>query len=111
MTRNSETIELRPGEKVVASEAGTAMRKEDVTDQLHKYYRTREFVCDSTPLWKLVEVLNEAYDSNITIRNDKIRTLPLTATFYNESLDTILDIISETFEISVERNNGRITLQ
>ena len=111
VTKNNKTIELRPGEKALTSQADISMIKEEVTDQLHKYYRTREFVCDRTPLWKLVEVLNEAYDSNITIGNDKLKNLPLTSTFYNQSLDKILDIIGETFDISVERNDGQIVLQ
>ena len=111
VTKNHQTIELRPGEKVVADQADTAMRKEEVTDQLHKYYRTKEFVCDRTPLWKLVEVLNEAYDANIIIGNNKLRSLPLTTTFYNESLDKILSIIEQTFQISIERKDGQIILQ
>ena len=111
VTRNRQTIELRPGEKVVAGQADTAMKKEVVTDQLHKYYRTREFVCDRTPLWKLVEVLNEAYDANIIIGNDKLKSLLLNATFYNESLDKILSIIGQTFDISVQRKDDQIILQ
>ena len=111
VTKNHQTIELRPGEKVVAGQADTAMKKEEVTDQLHKYYRTREFVCDRTPLWKLVEVLNEAYDANIVIGDNKLKGLLLNATFYNESLDKILSIIQQTFDISVQRKDGQIILQ
>ena len=111
VTKNHQIIELRPGEKIVADQADTTMRKEEVTDQLHNYYRTKEFVCVRTPLWKLVEVLNEAYDANIIIGNNKLRSLPLTTTFYNESLAKILSIIEQTFQISVERKNGQIILQ
>jgi transmembrane sensor len=111
VTKNRQTIELRPGEKVVAAQADTAMKKEAVTDQLHKYYRTREFVCDRTPLWKLVEVLNEAYDTNIIIGDNKLKSLPLNATFYNESLDKILSIIQQTFDITVQHKDGQIILQ
>ena len=111
ITKNRQTIDLRPGEKLVTDKADTAMRKEEVTDQLHRYYRTKEFVCDRTPLWKLVEVLNDAYDVNIIIGNNQIRSLPLTTTFYNESLDKILSIIEQTFQISVERKDGKIILQ
>ena len=111
VSKNNKTIELRPGQKAITSQTDISIVKEEVTDQLHKYYRTREFVCDRTPLWKLVEVLNEAYDANITIGNDKLKNLPLTATFYNQSLDKILDIIGETFDISVERKDGQIILE
>jgi ferric-dicitrate binding protein FerR (iron transport regulator) len=111
VTKNNKTVELRRGEKLETRQADTAMIKKEVTDQLHKYYRTKEFVCDRTPLWKLVEVLNEAYDANITIENDKLNSLLLTTTFYNESLDKILSIIEQTFQISVVRTNDQIILQ
>ena len=73
--------------------------------------REKVMVCDNTPLWKLAEILNEAYQVNITIENNEIKNLPLTTTFYNESLDNILNIISETFNITVERNANTIILK
>ena len=66
------------------------MKKEQVTDKLYNYYRTKQFVCDDTPLWKLVEVVNEAYNSNILIGDPAIRNLTITTTFDNESLDQVL---------------------
>ena len=80
-------------------------------EQLYNYYRTKEFVCDNTPLWKLVEVLNEAYQANIVIDRPGLRTLPLSATFNNESLDQVLEVISLTFNISVTRTEDTIHLR
>ncbi len=111
VTKNNKTIELRPKEKLVAKSGDTALLKEESTDRLHQYYRSRQFVCDNTPLWKLVEVLNEAYNSNIVIQRTELRTLPLTTTFHNESLDKILSIIAETFEITVEKTGDKILLK
>jgi len=107
----NKVAELRPKEKIVVQPQDTALQKETVADQLHNYYRTKEFVCDNTPLWKLVEVLNEAYGSNIVIGKNSLRNLPLNTTFYNEPLDNILMVISETFEIEVVRKDGQIILQ
>jgi len=111
VTKNKKSIELKPKEKLVTRSADLALAKEKVTDNLYQYYRTREFPCDNTPLWKLVEVLNEAYNSNIVIENKELRSLPLTATFYNESLEKILSVIAETFDISVEHKNNQIILK
>lgn len=111
VTKNNKTIELRPNEKLVTKQADSVMTKEKVTDKLHQYYRSKQFVCDKTPLWKLVEVLNEVYNSNIVISRNELRTLPLTTTFYNESLEKILSIIAETFEITVERTGNQILLK
>lgn len=107
--KDSRLIELRAGEKVVLTQEAASWVKEKASDKLYNYYRTKEFVCDNTPLWKLVEVLNEAYGSNIVISNNAIRNLPITTTFNNESLDQVLLIISETLGIKVTgKDNNRV---
>lgn len=109
--RHNKVAELKPKEKIVVHAQDTVLQKEVVADQLHNYYRTKEFVCDNTPLWKLVTVLNEAYGSNIVIGKNSLRSLPLNTTFNNESLDNILLVISETFQIEVVRTEGQIILK
>lgn len=111
VTRAGKTIELKAKQKLSLGPQDTALVKEEVKDGLHNYYHSREFVCDNTPLWKLVEVLNEAYGVRIEIGRSSLKNLPLTATFNNESLDNILDIISATFDIKVERRGDRIVLR
>jgi transmembrane sensor len=111
VTRNGKTVELRPGQKVLLKDEDSALVKENVKDHLHNYYHSKEFVCDNTPLWKLVDVLQEAYDVEIEIGREELRNLPLTATFNNESLDHILDIIATTFDIKVTRRNNKIILR
>ncbi|HET7896861.1 MAG TPA: FecR domain-containing protein [Flavisolibacter sp.] len=108
--RKNKVLRLKPKEKAVVQK-DSAMYKTADTEQLYNYYRTHEFVCDNTPLWKLVAVLNEAYDAHIVIGRDALRSLPLTTTFNNESLDRILEIIRATFDITVIRQNDKIILQ
>ncbi len=109
--KQNKVVQLHPRERVMVQKEDTILRKEVEQDQLYNYYRTKEFVCDSTPLWKLVEVLNEAYSAHIVIEKEELRSLPLTATFYNESLDRILDVISKTFDISVVKSGEKIILR
>lgn len=111
VTRNNKMVELRPSEKLKVETMDSVLVKEKVEDKLYNYYRTKEFVCDDTPLWKLAEVLNEAYGANIIIENKELRGLRLNTTFNNESLATILDIVSKTFGISVTHEADRIILK
>jgi len=111
VTHKGRTVELRPGEKLVVPEKDTALAVQKEADQLYNYYRSREFVCDNTPLWKLVDVLNKAYNTQIVIERNELRGLHLNATFSNESLDRILEIISLTFGIEVEKKQDRIILR
>jgi transmembrane sensor len=111
VTSMGQTIELKAGERTTVLNKDTVMYKEEVSDKLYNHYRSREFVCDDTPLWKLVDVLNEAYDTNIVIERKELRDLRLNTTFYNESLDKILEVISLTFTIKVTRTSEKIILQ
>ena len=111
VTKNGKTTELGAGEKLVVADKDGAVVKEEVTDKLYNYYRSKEFVCDDTPLWKLVEVLNDAYNSNIVIAKKELSNLRINTTFNNESLDKVLEVIHLTFDINVIKSNGQIILQ
>lgn len=111
VTKKNTSMLLRPKEKIVVGANDSVLQKGPVKDQLHNYYRTKTFVCDNTPLWKLVQVLNEAYGSNIVIGRQSLRNLPLNTTFNNEPLDNILAVIGETFSIDVVKQDDKIILQ
>ena len=111
VTNGKEVIELKAGERVSLEAIDTTSKKEASDDKLYNYYVSRTFVCDNTPLWKLVEKLNEAYGVNIRIAREELRKLPLSVTFADESLDVILDIISETLMIKVTKSDNEIVLQ
>jgi transmembrane sensor len=112
VTRSGKTVELIAGEKIVLAANDSIVSKETVSDKLYNYYRTKEFVCDDTPLWKLVQVLNEAYDANIVIGRKELNDKKLTTTFNNESLDQVLEVIHLTFDITViKKDDGQIILQ
>lgn len=111
VSKKNNTVLLKPKEEMVIQKEDSVLQKTIVKDALYNHYRTKEFVCDNTPLWKLAEVLNEAYGVNIIIANKDLRQLPLTTTFSDESLDNILTIIGETFSIKVEKDKDQIVLK
>lgn len=111
VTRNDHTIELRPKEKTVVTAQDTALQKETVADKLYDYYRSKEFVCNNTPLWKLVATLNEAYNVNITIERPALRNLPITTTFSNKPLDSVLAVIGQTLDATIVHENNQIILK
>jgi transmembrane sensor len=106
-----QTILLRPGQKAITGINDAILQKQANTDQLYNYYRSKKFVCENTPLWKLVDKLNEAYDVQIIFGRDELRNLPYTTTFDNEPLDKILNVLSSTFNISVVKEKGKIILR
>ena len=103
--------ELKANERAYIRTTDSVIVKESVNDRLYNYYRTKEFVCDDTPLWKLVEVVNEAYQAKIVIGRDELRNLRLTTSFNNESLEQVLEIIRLTFNLRITRNGDQVILQ
>lgn len=105
----SKTVDVAPGERAVAVDS--SLVKGAQIDRLYQYYRTREFVCNDTPLPKLVEILNQAFSARIEIANPELEQLAITATFSDGSLNEILRVIGETFEIEVEHQGSTIILK
>jgi transmembrane sensor len=112
VTKGGRVITLRPGEKTLIYTDSKALTKVKNPDLLYQYYRTKQFIADDTPLWRMVEVLNEAYNSHITISNQALRNLPLNSVFNDESLDHILVVINKTFPaIKIVRKGDQIILK
>ncbi len=105
-----QKIELHAQEKAILSSKHPEPVKQPNEDKLYNYYRTKMFVCQGTPLWKLAEILSEAYDVNITTSKE-VRNLQLVTTFPDQPLDSILSVIRQTFNLTVARNGKQIILK
>jgi ferric-dicitrate binding protein FerR (iron transport regulator) len=110
VARDDHMVKLNPDEKAVVAKDGEPL-KQASTDDLYNYYRTRSFVCRSTPLWRLADVLGQAYGVEIVIPSEQVKQLQITASFQDEPLDNILKVVAETFSITVEKKNGQVILR
>ncbi|MCE7063254.1 FecR family protein [Dyadobacter sp. CY343] len=111
VARDTQMIKVKPKEKATASRVAGGLTKQKSQDEFYKYYRTNRLICEDTPLWRLVEILNEAYEAEIVIENERIRNLPINTTFEQKSLENIIAVISETFSITAEQDGKRIILK
>lgn len=104
-------VRLKPQEKADIDYGSGKLIKGRSTDQLYNYYRTQEFVANKTPLWRVVKVLNSVYHVNIVITDQKLANTTLTTTFKADSLDRILNIIGETFNVRIIHQPNKIIIQ
>ncbi len=111
VSKEGMQVKLAAGEKVLVKPSSRSLFKTESKDQLYNYYRNNEFVADNIPLSRMVEVLNEAYGSHIVVEGEKLQKLTLNATFKNEPLDKILEVISETFHARMIKKDGKIILK
>lgn len=73
-------------------------------------YNDKIFVFDNTELQVIVKLLNEVYSQNIVFQNDDLKKCRLTASFNNETLDSILGVIAETLQLQVNKTETEIKL-
>ncbi|HTL09799.1 MAG TPA: FecR domain-containing protein [Chitinophagaceae bacterium] len=111
VSNEQQSLLLLPGQQASVNNNSGQMQQTNQTDRLYMYYRNRVFVCDATPLWKLVEALNDAYDAHIVIANKELANLPISTTFNNEPLDKILLVIAQTFNARWEKKENSILLK
>lgn len=106
-----QKIKVSPKESVTVLKGKPDLIKQQNKDEFYDYYRTKKFVCNNTPLWKLVETLNEAYQVNVVIEGEALRNRELNTTFDEQPLPEILRIISETLDAKVEQQGDKIILK
>ena len=103
-------IRLKPKETASINRSGN-LSKGVMTDRLYNYYRTNQLVADKTPLWRVVQILNEAYNANISIADKRIANKPLSTTLVIGSLEENLSVIRETFNLRTVHQGSKILIQ
>ncbi len=108
---SGKKIELRPKEKLLVDGTSGKFVEEKVTDNLYNYYVDNHVELDNTPLWRVVNVLEEAYGVEISIADSDVATLEMTTTLVMGQLDDVLEVISKTLDLSVEKKGKTIILK
>lgn len=103
-TMKDPGLTINAGETGYYSKRGKLFTKLAKADTNVLAYKTRVFSFHATDLKSIVEQINEVYDSKIRLANEAIGSCQLTVTFRNDELDNMVEIISETLGLSVERN-------
>ncbi len=108
-TAKNQSIVLKKGEEVLYLKSRDEFIKMAIADTNATAYRTKIFVFENASLEAVIQKLNEVYGTGIEITSE-IRNCHLTATFKNESVDAIIEIIAETLQLTVTRANNNILL-
>jgi ferric-dicitrate binding protein FerR (iron transport regulator) len=107
----NNAVKLLPKQKILIRKNNAELKVQSNLDDLYNYYHTKKFVCNNTPLYQLTDALSNAYNTKIIISGEASRNLRLTTTFKEMSLNDILKVITETFNLKIEQRNGEIILK
>lgn len=73
-------------------------------------WRTNKMQFKDESLANILKVINANYGSNITVSNAQLANRRLTVTFYNNSLSTIVELISLTLGVEAQQTDSTIVL-
>lgn len=103
-------IKVAKGERALYNDSTQVLEATEL-DHSTMFWLTNTLVFKKTPLYQVVDILNQQFEKNIQIEDDAIRNCRLTTTFENLELESILEIITSTFNIEVEASNNKIILK
>lgn len=90
-------------------EGNIARRTND--DENFLYWKNRRLVFRNTPMSEVAAELQELFpETRILLEGEKTGECPLTTTFENQSVESIINIIAETFNLEMTQNANTFTL-
>jgi ferric-dicitrate binding protein FerR (iron transport regulator) len=75
-------------------------------------FKTKLLEFDGTPLKEVVAKINDYYGSSVEIVSPVMENCPVSSPFDlgKQSLEDVIDILGETFNMKVEKKDGKILL-
>jgi len=104
-----ETIVLEQGSKGIFIKSTTMLSKSLNEEVNYDFWRSHKLTFRNTPVKDVVEALNNYYAAGITFENEDIGKCRFTATFEDDSLNTILEILTMTFQLGIKESaSGKV---
>lgn len=109
-TLKNPGLNVRAGETGIYSKRAKSFTKIARADTNALAYKTGVFSFHSTDLKSVIDRINEVYDSKIRLSDAQIGNCVLTATFVNEDIETVVDVVAETMGLTIEKRGDEIIL-
>jgi ferric-dicitrate binding protein FerR (iron transport regulator) len=106
----SKKIIMNPGDKVEVSKKDKIFEKTQNDEENYISWKTKKLVFIDDPMFEIVEVLNKYYHSRIYITNERIAKCRVTATFENQSLESVLNVLKATLNIKIKDQGSSIEI-
>jgi ferric-dicitrate binding protein FerR (iron transport regulator) len=107
---NPYRITLDPGEKGTFMTSSKELIKSLNYDPNFLAWKTRTFIFNETSLTEVIKQLNKVYRVQIELPDHKLDNMLLNAHFEKETLDFILEVISTTHGLNVQKKGGHYVL-
>jgi transmembrane sensor len=109
-TMKNPGLHLGAGETGVYSKRQREFSKLTRADTNALAYKTGVFSFNNTDLKSMIEKINAVYGVHIYLSNEKLADCHITVNFDNEKLETVIEVIAETLNLTIIRKDQEIFL-
>lgn len=99
---DTASVILNVGETGLYDKESKEVSKVADTDIEVLYWLNKTLIFEETELWRVFEILEITYDVSIVLEDSTVNNCKLNATFKDERIGYILDVIAITFGLEVE---------
>ena len=108
--RPNESVTLTPGEKAEVTADQTAIRKLVNEDGNYLAWKTHQLVFNNEDLRQITGTLNKVYHSGIRITNPQLGKCRVTATFDDQTLESVLNVLKATLGLEITSKGNVIEI-
>ena len=105
-----ENVLLMPGEKAEFVTEQNQIRKTANTDPNYLAWKTRVLVFNNETLLQVVNTLQNVYQTPIQLADVQLTGCRVTASFNDQSLQSVLEVIKETLDLQVNQKGGIVEI-
>lgn len=98
-----EKVVLIKGQKAIFYKSNTKIEA-SVNDNINfDAWKTKQIIFEDTSIPEVVRIINEIYKSDLVLVGTQLNECPVTTTFDNQSLDSILKVLESTLDLKIEQ--------
>ena len=98
-----ERVILIKGQKAIFYKSTTKIEA-SINDNINfNAWKTKQIIFEDTTMPDVVRIINEIYKSDLKLVGGQLDECPVTTTFDNQSLESILNVLESTLDLKIEQ--------
>jgi transmembrane sensor len=107
---DSITLILEDGEKGIFNKSSHKFSKIQTVDANDVFWKTKTLVFTRAQLSQVISTLKKNYNINIVLKAESLKNLHFSATFKEQPVDSIIEIIVNTFDLKISKEGSKYIL-
>jgi transmembrane sensor len=105
-----EQIILRAGNSGTYNNRNRELVLVTTSDPNNLSWKTRNLYFENSPLEEVAKLISRVYNTHLVIRNPELSSCPITVTFSDQSLESVLNVLELTLDLEISQTGNSIVL-